>query len=136
MALTEPKPYQVDWSVAVPDAVTIDNTIKATAGAPIVTNSNTSITLALTDAGSYLRLPSDGSSAVTVTVPPNSSVAFSVGAEITIIQTSVAQVTFAAGSGVTINSKNSNLNLAGQYAAATLKKVATDEWDLIGDLEA
>jgi hypothetical protein len=33
-----------------------------------------------------------------------------------------------------MNSKNGNIKLTGQFSAATLKKVGTDEWDLIGDL--
>ncbi len=99
---------------------------------PIVTNSGTSITLALTDADSYVRLT--GGTAVTVTVPPNSSVAFNIGTEIDVIWAGVGQPTFAEGAGVTINSKDSNLAISAQYGAATLKKVATNEWDLIGDL--
>ncbi len=35
---------------------------------------------------------------------------------------------------ITLNSKSGNMKLAGQFSGATLKKVGTDEWDLIGDL--
>jgi hypothetical protein len=99
---------------------------------PIVTQAGTSITLALTDADSYIR--TTNGSAVTITVPPNSSVAFNIGTEIDVIQAGAGQVTFAAGGGVTVNSAASLLSLTGQYSAAVLKKVDTDEWDLIGDL--
>ena len=58
-----------------------------------------------------------------------------VGAEFDFFQTSsVGNLLFEADPGVTINSKNSNLNLAGQFSSATLKCIDTDEWDLMGDL--
>ena len=46
----------------------------------------------------------------------------------------VQEVAFETGSVVTLNSKNGNLNLAGQFSSATLKYVNNDEWDLMGDL--
>jgi hypothetical protein len=106
----------------------------ATQGMPINTESGTSITLALAENGNYIRCTS--ASATTVTIPPNSSVAFPVGAEVVIFQAGAGQVTIAAGSGVTLNSKDSNLNISAQYAAVTCKKVATDTWDVIGDLSS
>jgi hypothetical protein len=41
---------------------------------------------------------------------------------------------FTTQSGVTLNSKESKHKLAGQFSGATLKKVGTNEFDLIGDL--
>jgi hypothetical protein len=38
------------------------------------------------------------------------------------------------GAGVTINSKGSNLTINGQYVGASLVKIATDTWLLLGDL--
>lgn len=121
-------------TLAATGDTTLDGTAVAKEGMPIVTESGTSKTLALTDIGGYIR--TTNGSAVTITVPPNSSVAFPTGTEAVVFQAGAGQVTFAAGSGVTINSKDSNLNLTGQYSSGTLKKVATDEWDLIGDLSA
>ncbi|KPJ66514.1 MAG: hypothetical protein AMJ43_07730, partial [Coxiella sp. DG_40] len=103
-----------------------------TAKRGITTDATTTRTFALSDAGEYIRFTSG--SAVTATVPPNSSVAFPTGSEIEIFQAGAGQVTIAEGSGVTVNSKDSLLKLSGQYSAVCLKKVATDEWDLIGDL--
>ena len=97
-----------------------------------VANAGTSITLALTDAGDFVRLTSG--SAVTVTVPPNSSVAFPIGTEIDFFGEGAGTVTFAAGSGVTINSVDSALAIDGQFGGATLKKLATDSWALVGRL--
>jgi hypothetical protein len=101
-------------------------------GIDISTQSGTSYTGVLADANTYVRFTS--ASAVAFTVPPNSSVAYPVGTEITIEQAGAGALTVTAGSGVTINSRGADLVLAGQYAVATLKKVATDTWILTGDL--
>lgn len=92
----------------------------------------TTYTLVLGDAGKLVTL--SNASAVTLTVPPNSSVALAVGTRIDLLALGVGQVTVAQGSGVTIRSTPS-LKLRTQYSAATLEKIATDEWALIGDLE-
>lgn len=94
----------------------------------------TSYTFVLADNGKYCRFTNSG--AVTVTVPPNSSTAFEVGTQIDVIQGGAGKVTFAQGSGVTINSLNSFKSLVGRYAGGTLIKRATDEWDLVGSLTA
>lgn len=121
-------------TLAATGNTTLDGTAIAKQGMPIVTEAGTTKTFALTDIGAYVRTTSG--SAVTITVPANSSVAFPTGTEIVVFQAGAGQVTFAAAGGVTINSKDSNLKITGQYSSATLKKVATDEWDLIGDLSA
>ena len=94
----------------------------------------TTYTLALTDDGKVVEM--NNASANTLTVPPNSSVAFPAGTQILVLQTGAGQTTLAAGSGVTINSKDGNLKLSAQWSAATLIKRATDAWVAIGDLSA
>lgn len=94
----------------------------------------TSYTLALTDAGGFVDL--SNASAITLTVPPNASVAFPANTRIDLIQAGAGQVTVAAGSGVTINSKGGNLKLTGQWSGATLVQRSTNSWVLIGDLSA
>lgn len=94
----------------------------------------TTYTLALTDDGKVVEM--NNASANTLTVPPNSSVAFPVGSQILVLQTGAGQTTLAAGAGVTINSKDSNLKLSAQWCAATLIKRATDVWVVVGDLSA
>ena len=121
-------------TLAATGNTTLEGTAVVKQGLPILEEAGTAKTLALTDNGNYIITSS--ASAVTVTVPPNSSVAFPVGAEIVVFQSGAGQVTFAAGAGVTIRSKDSNLKISAQYAAATLKQVATDEWHLLGDLAA
>lgn len=72
----------------------------------------------------------------TITVPPNSSVAFPINTQIDIVQNWAGKVTLAQWAGVTINSKWWNKSLAAQYTWATLKKVWTDTWILFGELIA
>ena len=74
-------------------------------------------------------------SAITVTVPPNSSVAYPVGAILQFLQGGAGQVTVAAGSGVTIN-YTPGLKLRAQNSFATLIQTAANTWLLSGDVTA
>ena len=94
----------------------------------------TTYTLALTDGGKVVEM--NNASANTLTVPPNSSVAFPVGTQILVVQVGAGQTTLTPDTGVTINSKDGNLKLSAQWSAATLIKRATDVWMAIGDLSA
>jgi hypothetical protein len=94
----------------------------------------TTYTLALADAGEVVEL--NNASAITLTVPPNSSVAFPIGVVVELFQQGAGQVTVAAGVGVTIRSPSSKLKMTGQYAGASLRKRGTDEWTLEGNLSA
>jgi hypothetical protein len=96
--------------------------------------SGTTYTLALGDSGAVVEMTS--SSANTITVPPNSSVAFPTGSFISLRQYGTGQTTIAPGAGVTIRSFSSAVKLAGQYAEATLTKRAINEWVLSGELTA
>lgn len=94
----------------------------------------TTYTFVLTDRGKLIT--GTNASAITWTVPPNASVAFEVGTQIDLAQEGAGQITLAQGVGVTINSKDSNMKLTGQYSAGTLVKTSTDVWMLFGDLVA
>lgn len=101
---------------------------------PLVNDSNTARILQLTDAGKLLRMTS--SSTTTVTVPPNSSVAFPTGTTITVLYSggTTNDCTLAPGSGVTLNG-TPGLKLRTQWSAATLIKLDTDTWVASGDLK-
>lgn len=90
-------------------------------------------TLALTDAGKTLL--ASHATALSITVPPESSVAFPVGTFINVIATGAGAVTFVEGSTVTINSEGNFLEIAAQNAAATLVKTDTNVWYLMGRLQ-
>ena len=127
-------PTSADRIITLPDAT---GTVLTT-GNPndnILTfnaQTGTTYTLVLTDGGKMVT--SSNGSAQTITVPPNSSVAFPVGTQIIVQNLGSANATLAEGSGVTIQSKDSAKEIDGQYAAATLIKTATDTWSLIGAL--
>lgn len=108
--------------------------LEAGGGAGSVTHNfqtGTTYTLVIGDIGKIVEM--NNASSNTLTVPPNSSVAFAVGAWVTVRQYGAGLSTIAAGSGVTINSYGGGLKLAGRYAEATLTKRATNEWILSGE---
>jgi hypothetical protein len=94
-----------------------------------VSNKTANYTTASTDAGNTIN--STGS-AITVTV----SNTLTAGQRIDFVQTGSGQITFAAGSGVTLNSKGSKLKTAGQYSGATVICLASGSYLLVGDLGA
>jgi len=96
--------------------------------------SGTTYTFALSDIGKWVEL--NNASAITATVPPNSSVAFPVGTLLNFAQIGAGQVTIAAGSGVTLQSEGSKVKLKTQYAVGSLVKRATDTWILFGNTTA
>ena len=99
----------------------------------ITTNRQTaSYTLVLSDADKLVEI--NNASANNLTVPLNSSVAFSTGTQILLAQYGAGQTTIVATSGVTIRSNGGKLKLNAQYSGATLIKIATDEWYLFGDI--
>jgi hypothetical protein len=102
------------------------------AGFSVASQTGTTYTAVLGDASTYIQFSNAG--AITFTIPPNSSVAFPVGTVIEMEQSGAGALSVAAGAGVTINSRGADLTLAGQYAVASIKKVATDTWTLTGDL--
>lgn len=90
-------------------------------------------TLALTDAGKAVEVTK--SSGVTITVPPNSSVAFPIGTELEVIQCGPGRVTLAAGVGVTLQARVGLISTA-QWGVMRLRKTATDTWIVSGDAAA
>lgn len=92
-----------------------------------------SYTLVLSDAGKVVEMNVAGSN--NLTVPPNSSVAFPTGTTLEVLQYGAGATTVVAGVGVTVRVvASATLVLAERYAAATLRKIATDEWILTGQL--
>lgn len=92
-----------------------------------------SYTLVLTDI--WQSLVMNSATAVNVTVPPNSSVAFQVGAIIPWYGVGAGLITFVQGSGVTLETA-SGVSLVSrvQRSSGALWKRATDTWVVTGDL--
>jgi len=90
-------------------------------------------TIALTDAGKHYY--STSASNLVLTVANNASVGFSIGTAINLINLGTGIITIAQGSGVTMyyagNSTAGNRTVS-SYGAATIQKVATDTWFLVG----
>ena len=89
-------------------------------------------TLTQEDAGRSVVM--NMSVANTVTIPNFTSVPFSVGETINIIQQGSGQTEIVADAGVVLNSKDGNKKLDAQYSAAAAVNVAQNSWILIGDL--
>lgn len=102
----------------------------------ILTNSQTgtSYTLALSDAGKIIEM--NNAAANLVVIPLNSTVAFPTGTKIDIIQTGAGATSASIVSGVTLNSEAGKRTVNAQWQAATLVKRATDTWVMIGALKA
>jgi hypothetical protein len=94
----------------------------------------TTYTLALTDVAQIVTL--NNASAITLTVPPNASVAFPIGTQIVLTQFGAGQVTIAPGAGVTLRSFGSALKIAGQWGVATCVKTDTNTWLVFGNLSS
>ena len=107
---------------------------------PVVTESvnaqtGTTYTTVLTDAKQMVTL--SNAAAITVTLPPSSSVAYTAGSKIDFIQKGAGQVTFAQGAGVTIRSVGATATapkLRAQYSAATAWYEGSDVWYIVGDI--
>lgn len=107
---------------APPDATKV--TINAQTG--------TTYTLVLDDAGKLVTLTN--SSAITLTVPTNASVAYPTGTVIALAQLGSGTVTVDPASGVTVTSLDDLVDLAGKGAAAALTKLDMNTWLLSGGL--
>lgn len=124
-----------DNSVTARTAAELLADIVAASTTSAINTQTVDYTLVLAD-GINTIVEMNKATAVNLTIPPNSAVAFPVGTSIPITQIGAGQVTVVAGSGVTIRSKSGNLKITTQYCGATIYKRATDEWVLIGDLAA
>ena len=91
----------------------------------------TTYTLVLTDVAKVVSLTN--ASAITLTVPENSSVAFPTGTQILLYQGGAGQVSVSPAGAVVIRAQGSKTKIIGQYGVAGLLKVATDEWVFFGN---
>ena len=91
-----------------------------------VSEQATSRTIVAGDANSFIY----STAAITITVDDE----LAVGETINFVQNTADAITFAAGAGVTLNSKDAALLTGGQFAGASITKKATNSYYLIGDL--
>jgi hypothetical protein len=89
----------------------------------------------LGDAGGYKRI--DNTAAVNVTIQPDSTVDFPVGSTLAFEQANTGEITYVAGTGVTINRDETRQRKSnGRYSVQQLIKVAVNTWTLYGNLKA
>lgn len=109
-------------------------------GAPVKTTTSNSYSLLAADAGFYHRLDyanttASGSTTIGITIPANSTTSIPIGSEYLFVRTgSNSAFQFSNAAGVIVNSDGGKLRVKNQWQTAVCKKVATDEWDLIGTL--
>jgi hypothetical protein len=110
----------------IPDA-TLTYSINAQVG--------TTYTPVLADAGKIIT--SNNGSAVTITIPPNSGVAYPIGSSLTIVSIGAGLTSLTEGTGVTINSTGADPDvpvLRAAHSSATAIKIATNTWQVVGDI--
>jgi len=91
-------------------------------------------TLGLSNEATWISL--QPGSAATVTIPPDSSVAFPAGAQILIGRNTTQTVTIARGSGVSLYGTlgQRNYTIANPDGFVTLLKYASNHWYIMGDV--
>jgi hypothetical protein len=87
-------------------------------------------TLVLADAGKVVE--GNKATAFTITIPPESSVAWPTGSLLEVFQLGVGQLTVAGGVGVTVLAPF-GAKTAAQYSTIALRKRAADVWVCSGD---
>ncbi len=93
----------------------------------------TSYTFTAADQGGVVR--GSSTSAQTYTIPTNASVPLDIGGSIAIRQVGAGAITLSPASGVTLNIPAGYIAKTGrQGAVLMIHKVASNEWDLTGDL--
>jgi hypothetical protein len=129
----------IDTGVTV-DLTTAQTLTNKTLTSPLINlginaQTGTTYTTVLTDNGKLIT--QTNASPITTTIPPFSSVAYPVGAQLNFVQYGAGKVTFAEGVGVTISSTGATATapeLRAQYSSATAICVAQDDWLIAGDI--
>jgi len=119
-----------DGDVEITDKLTVSGGLDAPM--TVTTDSTTTRTPALTDAGTYI-LTTHGTG-ITVTLPQDSAVAFVTGSSIIFERNGAGTLTFAAGTGATVNSKGGTLTCADRYTTIAATKIAADTWTIFGNI--
>jgi hypothetical protein len=110
------------------------NTTGNVIGHITINSKSTSYTLVLSDDGDFLEFT--GSSAGSLTVPTNASVAFPIGTVITVLQAGTGQVTITPATVDVVINSTPGLKTRAQWSVVTLIKRGTNTWLATGDLSA
>ena len=119
-----------DGNVEITDKLTVTGQIVT--HLLVSTESGTTHAPALGDENAYI-LTTHGTG-ITVTLPQNSAQAFAIGTTIYYERNGAGTLTFAAGTGASITSKDSTLTCGDRYTTVCALKIGTNAWSLIGNL--
>jgi len=126
----DPRTFPAIWN-ATADIIEANETA-ADDKAPLLLVENVQTddyTLDLSDSAKVVAVNSANDK--TVTVPPNSAVAFDVGTVVNVYRAGAGAVTVAAGAGVTVRNAG---DISDQFGEVSCRKRATDEWVLVGQV--
>jgi hypothetical protein len=124
--------YTTDTETVTPTMLAV-GPARAGFRSEINAQTGTTYTLTLNDLAKLVTM--DNADPMTLTVPLNSSVQYQVGDKIDVLRKGAGTLIIAGEAGVTVNA-TPGLKLRAQWSSATLVKLATDSWVLIGDLSA
>ena len=113
------------------DVIVLHNPSNQRSVVGVNAQTGTTYTLAIADAGKLVTM--SNASANTLTIPPNSSVAFVVGTVVAVRQKGAGATTVTAGAGVTLNAVSTGSGvLSGQFSSVVLTQEAADTWSISG----
>ena len=112
--------------VSIGDNAIVPSMVQGT----VNSQTGTTFTPSLTD--DHKVITCNNGSAIAVTVPTNASVAFPVGAKLSIAMIGAGVVTITGDTGVYINGISAGSGALAQYGACDLVKLATDTWLAVG----
>ena len=99
--------------------------------AQTISSKSDTYTLVLGDAGKLINCTK--ATSMSIIVPTNAAEGFSVGQRVDILQYGAGQVTVSGDTGVTVRATPTN-KLRATYSTASIIKIGTNEWVLVGDL--
>ena len=124
-----------NWSVNSVEVFDVDASWAIRAAWWLQINAQTWTTYWIVLADAWKMITLSNAAAITITIPANATIAMPVWTIINLEQLWAGQVTVAITTD-TLNSKDSNVKLTGQYSWAYIRKVAATEWILVWDLAA
>lgn len=99
---------------------------------PVVIFTGTAKNLVVADNLTFFVMDNVG--AITVTIPDNAAQAFPIGAEMEFLREDIGTVTFVISGAAVLQSRDNLVEINARYSAASLKKIDTNQWRLMGDL--
>jgi len=121
---------KINDAAVTTDKINDDAVTPTKVAGAINAQTGTTYTAVLTD--DHKIITCSNASAIAFTLPTNASVAFPVGAKLSIAMIGAGVVTITGDTGVTINGVSAGSGALAQYGACDLVKLATDTWLAVG----